>query len=116
MLRSVGPGALRPIEAPAQEARLRGRRHSRRRSTAAASHHYDVSNRFYEWILGPSMVYTCAVYHTPEATLEEAQEAKLDLVCRKLGLRPGMRLLDVGCGWGGLVVHAAQHYGCGRSA
>ncbi len=111
MFRSVGLHALRPIAPPPQEARLRGRRHSRRRSTAAASHHYDVSNRFYEWLLGPSMVYTCAVYPTPEATLEEAQEAKIDLVCRKLGLRPGMRLLDVGCGWGGLVLHAAKHYG-----
>jgi len=111
VLRSVGLRALRPIEPPPQEARLRGRRHSRRRSTAAASHHYDVSNRFYEWILGPSMVYTCAVYPEAGATLEEAQEAKIDLVCRKLGLRPGMRLLDVGCGWGGLVLHAARHYG-----
>ncbi len=111
VLRSVGIGALRPVKPPPQEARLRGRRHSRRRSTASASHHYDVSNRFYEWILGPSMVYTCAVYPEPAATLPEAQEAKLDLVCRKLGLQPGMRLLDVGCGWGTLVMHAAQHYG-----
>ena len=111
VLRAAGMRALRPIEPPPQEARLRGRRHSKRRSTAAASHHYDVSNRFYEWILGPSMVYTCAVYHEPRATLEEAQEAKIDLVCRKLGLRPGMRMLDVGCGWGGLVLHAARHYG-----
>jgi cyclopropane-fatty-acyl-phospholipid synthase len=77
----------------------------------AASHHYDVSNRFYELILGPSMVYTCAVYPEADATLEEAQYAKHDLVCRKLGLRPGMRLLDVGCGWGGLVMHAVRHYG-----
>ncbi|MDQ6745566.1 MAG: class I SAM-dependent methyltransferase [Actinomycetota bacterium] len=111
VLRSVGIAALRPIKPPPQEARLRGRRHRRRRSTASASHHYDVSNRFYEWILGPSMVYTCAVYPDPGATLQEAQEAKLDLVCRKLGLQPGMRLLDVGCGWGTLVMHAAQHYG-----
>jgi cyclopropane-fatty-acyl-phospholipid synthase len=111
VLRSVGRGALRPIEPPPQEARLRGRRHSRPRSTAAASHHYDVSNRFYGWILGPSMVYTCAVYPDGEATLEEAQAAKIDIVCRKLGLRPGMRLLDVGCGWGALVLHAARHYG-----
>lgn len=111
VLGSVGLGALRPVEPSAQEARLRGRRHSRRRSTSAASHHYDVSNRFYEWILGPSMVYTCAVYPDAGATLEEAQEAKIDLVCRKLGLGPGMRLLDVGCGWGALVLHAARHYG-----
>ena len=111
MLRSVGLRALRPIEPPRQEARLRGRRHSRRRSHAAASHHYDVSNRFYEWVLGPSMIYTGAVFPDAEATLEEAQAAKIDLVCRKLGLCPGMRLLDVGCGWGALVLHAARHYG-----
>ena len=70
-----------------------------------------MSNRFYEWVLGPSMAYTCAVYPTPDATLEEAQFAKHDLVARKLGLQPGMRLLDVGCGWGGMVMHAARQYG-----
>ena len=111
VLRSVGVEALRPVEPPPEEARLRGRRHSRRRSAVAASHHYDISNRFYEWILGPSMTYTCAVYPAEDATLEEAQAAKHDLVCRKLGLEPGMRLLDVGCGWGGMVLHAARHYG-----
>jgi cyclopropane-fatty-acyl-phospholipid synthase len=110
-LRSAGMRSLRPVEAPPQEVRVRGRRHSRRRSAVAASHHYDVSNRFYEWLLGPSMAYTCAVYPTPAATLEEAQVAKFDLVCRKLGLLPGMRLLDVGCGWGSLVLHAARHFG-----
>jgi len=111
VLRAAGAGALRPIEPPPQEARLRGRRHSRRRSVQAASHHYDVSNRFYRWVLGPSMAYTCAVYPDERATLEQAQTEKVDLVCRKLGLRPGMRLLDVGCGWGGMVLHAAEHYG-----
>ena len=75
------------------------------------SHHYDVSNRFYEWVLGPSMAYTCACYPTDDSTLEEAQEYKFDLVARKLGLEPGMRLLDVGCGWGGMVMHAAREYG-----
>ena len=70
-----------------------------------------MSNRFYEMVLGPSMTYTCACYPTAESTLEEAQEHKYDLVARKLGLRPGMRLLDVGCGWGGMVRHAARHYG-----
>jgi len=111
VLRAIGLGALRPVAPPAIEARPRGRRHSKRRDAQAVSHHYDVSNRFYEWILGPSMAYTCAVYPDAEATLEEAQFAKHDLVCRKLGLRPGMRLLDVGCGWGGLVAHAVRHYG-----
>ena len=111
VLRSVGLGALRRVDPPREEARLRGRRHTRRRSAVAASHHYDVSNRFYEWILGPSMAYTCALYPAADATLEQAQFAKHDLACRKLGLRPGMRLLDVGCGWGGMVLHAARHYG-----
>ncbi|MDP8928627.1 MAG: cyclopropane-fatty-acyl-phospholipid synthase family protein [Actinomycetota bacterium] len=111
VLRSVGLRALRPVSPPPEEVRLRGRRHSKRRDAVAVSHHYDVSNRFYQWILGPSMVYTCAVYPRADATLEQAQFAKLDLVCRKLGLRPGMRLLDVGCGWGGMVLHAARHYG-----
>src|SRR5438067_3679647 len=90
---------------------LVGRLHSKRRDAEAIAHHYDVSNRFYEWVLGPSMAYTCAVYPREDATLEEAQFEKFDLVCRKLGLEPGMRLLDVGCGWGGMVLHAVQHYG-----
>ncbi|HEV2772945.1 MAG TPA: class I SAM-dependent methyltransferase [Thermoleophilaceae bacterium] len=111
LLRSVGWRALRPIDPPPQEVRPRGRRHSRPRDAVAVSHHYDVSNRFYQWLLGPSMAYTCAVYPDSDATLEEAQFEKHDLVCRKLGLRPGMRLLDVGCGWGGMVLHAARHYG-----
>jgi cyclopropane-fatty-acyl-phospholipid synthase len=111
VLRSVGLGALRRVDPPPEEARLRGRRQTRRRSAVAASHHYDVSSRFYEWILGPSMAYTCALYPEADATLEQAQFAKHDLACRKLGLRPGMRLLDVGCGWGGMVLHAARHYG-----
>ena len=106
-----GVGLLRRPPRPAQEVRLRGRRHSKARDSKAISHHYDVSNRFYEWLLGPSMAYTCAVYPTSTSTLEEAQFAKFDLVARKLALRPGMRLLDVGCGWGGMVMHAAQHYG-----
>lgn len=106
-----GARLLRPPPRPAQEVRLRGRRHSRTRDAAAIAHHYDVSNRFYEWVLGPSMTYTCALFPTDAATLEQAQFAKHDLVARKLGLRPGMRLLDVGCGWGGMVMHAAAHYG-----
>ncbi len=115
VLSSLGPAAIRFVEPPPQEVgarrRLSGLRHSRGRDAVAIKHHYDVSNRFYRWVLGPSMVYTCAVFPTDETTLEEAQTEKIDLVCRKLGLRPGMRLLDVGCGWGGLVVHAVKNYG-----
>ena len=77
----------------------------------AISHHYDVSNAFYEMVLGPSMTYTCACFPSEDATLEQAQANKYDLVARKLDLRPGMRLLDVGCGWGGMVRHAAREYG-----
>lgn len=88
-----------------------GSRHAKQRDAEAIHHHYDVSNRFYEWVLGPSMAYTCAVYPTQESTLEEAQFAKFDLVAKKLDLKPGMRLLDVGCGWGGMVMHAAKNYG-----
>ena len=73
--------------------------------------HYDLSNEFYALFLDPEMVYTCAYFPTPETTLEQAQQAKLDMICRKLRLQPGERFLDIGCGWGGLVCHAAQHYG-----
>ena len=111
-LRALGGiGLLYPPPRPELEVRLRGRRHSRRRDQAAIAHHYDVSNRFYEQILGPSMTYTCAVYPTADSTLEQAQWAKHELVARKLGLQPGMRLLDVGCGWGGMVMHAAREHG-----
>jgi cyclopropane-fatty-acyl-phospholipid synthase len=112
-----GPKLLYPrIPPPPQEVRvnrrwLTGRRHSKGRDASAISHHYDVSNTFYEWVLGPTMTYTCACYPHPDATLEEAQDYKHDLVARKLGLQPGMRLLDVGCGWGGMVRHAAREYG-----
>ena len=114
LLAAVGPGMLRPLPAPPQEVQgrwRRGVRHSKARDAAAIAHHYDVGNRFYELVLGPTMSYTCAVFPRPDATLEQAQTEKVDLVCRKLGLRPGMRLLDVGCGWGGLVMHAAREYG-----
>ena len=103
--------ATQRVQRPPEEARLRGRRHSKHRDAEAIAHHYDVSNRFYRLVLGPSMTYTCACYPSEDASLEEAQFTKHDLVARKLDLQPGMRLLDVGCGWGGMVIHAAQHYG-----
>ena len=109
--RELAPALTKRAPAPPEEIRLGGRLHSLRRDASAISHHYDVSNRFYRWVLGPSMAYTCAVYPTLDATLDEAQEEKFDLVCRKLGLEPGMRLLDVGCGWGGMVLHAVKNYG-----
>ncbi len=111
-----GPKLLaRRVAPPPQEVRvirhwLSGRRHSRGRDATAISHHYDVSNTFYGWVLGPSMAYTCACYPHAGANLEHAQEHKFDLVARKIGLAPGMRLLDVGCGWGGMVLHAARNY------
>ena len=104
---TAGRGEVMPTE----EARVWGGRHTKRRDAEVIHHHYDVSNRFYEWVLGPSMAYTCGVYPALDATLEQAQEEKFDLVCRKLGLRPGQRLLDVGCGWGGVVLHAVKNYG-----
>ncbi|WP_436756866.1 class I SAM-dependent methyltransferase [Streptosporangium sp. V21-05] len=104
-------GALgRPLPPPATEARLGGRAHSRSRDRAAISHHYDLSNDFYSLILDESMAYSSA-YFEPGDTLAAAQRRKLDMVCRKLRLRPGMRLLDVGCGWGSLILHAAREYG-----
>lgn len=96
---------------PDLEYRPPGRLHSKARDRRAISYHYDVSNTFYEWVLGPSMAYTCAVYPSAAATLEQAQVAKHDLVAQKLALEPGMRLLDVGCGWGGMVMHAAAEHG-----
>ena len=108
----IQPPELPPQESPPQWLRMvNGLRHTRSRDARAISHHYDVSNAFYEMLLGPSMTYTCACYPTADASLEEAQAAKYDLVCRKLDLRPGMRLLDVGCGWGGMVRHAVKNYG-----
>lgn len=117
VVRSLGLSNLKPPPPPPEEHQPRwrrmveGLRHSKARDAEAIHHHYDVSNRFYEIVLGPSMAYTCAVFPDQDATLEQAQFEKFDLVCRKLGLKPGDRLLDVGCGWGGMVRHAAEHYG-----
>lgn len=105
----IGP----PPPAPAVEARPHGRLHSLHRDAEAVRHHYDVGNEFYAHVLGPSMTYSCARFATPDLSLAEAQASKHELVCRKLGLheRPGARLLDVGCGWGSMALHAAQHHG-----
>lgn len=109
LLQLAGPWP--PPRPPAEEVRRRtGPLHTRRRDKEAISHHYDVGNDFYELVLGPSMVYSCA-YWSEDGTLEEAQAAKLDLVCRKLALKKGDRLLDVGCGWGSMAIHAAREYG-----
>ncbi len=111
LARQFAPLFLQKPPPPPEEVRKKGMKHSRRRDAEVISHHYDVSNRFYEWVLGPTMAYTCAVFPRPDATLEQAQDEKFDLVCRKLGLEPGMRVLDTGCGWGGFALHAAKHYG-----
>ena len=106
-------GALgAPLPPPPEEARLRGWRHSLRRDANAIGHHYDVGNDFYRLLLGATMTYSCAQFTQLDATLDEAQTAKHDLVCRKLGLHEhsGARLLDVGCGWGSMAIHAALHY------
>ena len=103
--------SLRAPEAPPEEVRLRGRLHGKARDAAAISAHYDVSNRFYQLFLGPSMTYSCAVFEHEDDSLDRAQWAKYDLICRKLDLREGKRLLDIGCGWGGMALHAARTYG-----
>ncbi len=100
-----------PPKPPASEARVHGRLHSRARDQAVIAHHYDLSNDFYALVLDEHMAYSCAFYDHEVMTLEEAQRAKVELVCTKLGLRPGQRLLDVGCGWGSLSIHAARHHG-----
>ncbi|MZE75797.1 methyltransferase domain-containing protein [Streptomyces sp. SID5475] len=108
--RGAGPGGGVRGGAAGRDVLRGGPLHSPRRDRRAVSHHYDVGNDFYALVLGPSLVYSCA-YWTEGADLEAAQRDKLDLVCRKLALRPGSRLLDVGCGWGALVLHAAREYG-----
>jgi cyclopropane-fatty-acyl-phospholipid synthase len=112
LARQLAPVWARHRQPPPEfEYRPPGRLHSKARDSKAISHHYDVSNTFYEWVLGPSMAYTCAVYPSDTATLEEAQAEKFELVAQKLALAPGQRLLDVGCGWGGMVMHAAAEHG-----
>jgi cyclopropane-fatty-acyl-phospholipid synthase len=109
---AVRLGAIgRRPPAPAAESNLTGELHSKERDQAAISHHYDLSNDFYELILDPNMAYSSGFHVTPEMTLEEAQTAKLHLICKKLGLEPGMRMVDIGSGWGSLTLFAAEHYG-----
>ncbi len=109
----LGGLPLPPAPPPEEVRRVRGHLHTKRTDRRAISHHYDVGNDFYEIVLGPSMVYSCAYWSAPppDGTLEAAQRDKLDLVCRKLDLRPGQRLLDVGSGWGSMAIHAAREYG-----
>lgn len=94
-----------------EEARLRGRRHTRHRDAAAISHHYDVSNDFYKIVLGPSLTYSCAYFSAPDQPLIDAQRDKHELICRKLRIAEGERVLDVGCGWGSFAIHAASTRG-----
>lgn len=106
-------GAIRipPPKPPSVEAKVGGRLHSLRRDREAISHHYDVSNEFYRMFLGPTMVYSCGYFADPDDSLEEAQTRKLDVICQKLRLKEGERMLDIGCGWGSLMIHAAANYG-----
>ncbi len=104
------PSRKRP-RAGRRVARLRGLKHSKARDRQAVAYHYDVSNDFYALWLDDRMVYSCAYFASPDEDLDAAQERKLDYVCRKLRLRRGERLLDIGCGWGGLIIHAARRYG-----
>ncbi|MFJ8719199.1 class I SAM-dependent methyltransferase [Streptomyces violaceus] len=113
LVRLAGP-PLPPAPPPEEARSPRPHLHTKRSDRRAISHHYDVGNDFYEIVLGPSMVYSCAYWKSPDSpdsTLEQAQHDKLELVCRKLGLGPGQRLLDVGCGWGSMAIHAAREHG-----
>jgi cyclopropane-fatty-acyl-phospholipid synthase len=103
-------GLTRPPAVPAAELAPRGRRHSRERDARAVRHHYEVSNDFFALFLGDAMTYSCALFSRGAEALEEAQEQKLELVCSKLALEPGQRVLDVGCGWGSFAIHAATRH------
>jgi cyclopropane-fatty-acyl-phospholipid synthase len=104
-------GLRPPPRVPKAELRPRGRRHSRERDARAVRHHYDLPSEFFQLFLGPSMTYSCAIFSRGARTLEEAQAEKLEIVCRKLDLQPGQRVLDVGCGWGSFAIHAAREHG-----
>jgi cyclopropane-fatty-acyl-phospholipid synthase len=104
-------GVMRPPAPPTSELRPRGKRHSRERDARSVRHHYDLPPEFFRLFLGPSMTYSCALFSRGATTLEEAQEAKLEMVCTKLDLKPGQRVLDVGCGWGSFAMHAAERHG-----
>src|SRR5215207_94583 len=104
-------GVALPPHPPDAELRPSGRRHSKERDARAVRHHYDVSNEFFSLFLDDSMTYSCAIWREGAQTLEEAQEAKLEMVCRKLALKEGDRVLDVGCGWGAFPLWAATRYG-----
>jgi cyclopropane-fatty-acyl-phospholipid synthase len=109
---AIQAGALRKVpRVPASELRPRGRRHSRERDKRSVTYHYDVSNEFFELMLGDTMTYSCAIFSRGAQTLDEAQRTKLELVCTKLGLQAGERVLDVGCGWGSFALHAAREHG-----
>src|SRR5438094_586265 len=118
MLMSTAHAELETVQSRAYDSALSpehaknlGPRHTPVRDAAAVRFHYDVGNNFYKLWLDRRMVYSCAYFRSPDDTLDVAQEAKLDLICRKLRLKAGERLLDIGCGWGGLIIHAAEHYG-----
>ena len=104
-------GLRRPPHVPKAELRLRGRRHTVERDARAVRHHYDVSNEFFALFLDESMTYSCAIFSRGAETLQEAQREKLELVCTKLDLQEGQRVLDIGCGWGSFAIHAAEHHG-----
>src|SRR3954465_2696697 len=104
-------GVRRPPAPPKAEMHLRGRKHTTKRDREAVRHHYDVGNEFFSLFLDESMTYSCAIFSRGAESLAEAQDAKRELVCTKLGLQPGQRVLDVGCGWGSFVIHAAQRHG-----